>query len=58
MMPPGASSFRQYLDQWLVLQRSNGFQEVQDNYWIKGLPRAPQRPRWNLIDALFTSASK
>jgi hypothetical protein len=52
LLPPGADSFRQYLDQWLELKASDGFRRAQIDYWIEGKPRAEQKPRWNLLDAL------
>jgi proton glutamate symport protein len=52
LLPPGADSFRQYLDQWLELKASDGFRQAQIDYWIKGKPRAERKPRWNLLDAL------
>ena len=53
LMPPGADSLRQYLDQWLELKAIDGFRATQIDYWIDGKPRAQRRPRWNLLDALF-----
>jgi Na+/H+-dicarboxylate symporter/ABC-type amino acid transport substrate-binding protein len=53
LLPPGADSFRQFLDQWLELHAGNGFRDEQVSYWIDGRPRAGEhRPRWNLFDAL------
>jgi proton glutamate symport protein len=51
LMPPGADSLRQYINQWLELQTSNGFRAAQLDYWIDGKPRKDPRPRWNLLDA-------
>jgi hypothetical protein len=53
LLPPGADTLRQYLDQWLELKVGDGFKAAQHAYWIDGKPRAARRPRWNLIDALF-----
>ena len=58
LMPPGAESIRQYLDQWLVLKANDGFRQAQIDYWIKGIPREEVRPRWNLIDALFSRSDR
>ncbi len=56
LLPPGADSFRQFLDQWLDLQETNGFRAAQADYWIDGKPRAGEHlPRWNLFDALSTT---
>jgi proton glutamate symport protein len=53
LMPPGADSLRQYINQWLELQTSNGFRAAQLDYWIDGKPRKDPQPRWNLLDALL-----
>jgi len=54
LLPPGAESFRRFLDQWLELHDTNGFRAAEVNYWIKGEPRAGEhRPRWNVFDALL-----
>ncbi|HEY1259363.1 MAG TPA: cation:dicarboxylase symporter family transporter [Stellaceae bacterium] len=53
LLPPGADTLRQYLDQWLELKAGDGFHAAQHAYWIDGKPRAQRRPRWNLLDALF-----
>ncbi len=58
LMPPGADGWRQYLDQWLELKTSDGFRDAQIDYWIKGKPRAEQKPRWNLLDALMSGSSR
>jgi ABC-type amino acid transport substrate-binding protein len=59
LLPPGADSFRQFLDQWLALHVANGFRAAQLDYWIDGKPRAGERrPRWNLFDALMTEAAR
>ena len=52
LLPPGADSFRQYLDQWLELKANDGFRQAALDYWIRGRPRAEKKPRWNLLDAL------
>ncbi len=57
LLPPGADSLRQYLDQWLELKEGDGFHAAQHAYWIDGKPRAQRRPRWNLLDALFPNAA-
>jgi proton glutamate symport protein len=59
LLPPGADSFRQFLDQWLELHASNGFREAQVDYWIDGKPRAGEhRPRWNLFDAVLAETAR
>jgi ABC-type amino acid transport substrate-binding protein len=57
LLPPGADTLRQYLDQWLELKAGDGFHAAQHAYWIDGKPRAQRRPRWNLLDALFPKAA-
>ena len=52
MLPPNALAFRAYLQDWTEQQRANGFATAQADYWMDGKPRAPERPRWNLLDAL------
>jgi len=39
LLPPGADSFRQYLDQWLELKANDGFRQAALDYWIRGRPR-------------------
>jgi hypothetical protein len=58
LMPPGADSLRQYINQWLEQQTSNGFRAAQLDYWIDGKPRTDPRPRWNLTDALLGVSSR
>jgi proton glutamate symport protein len=55
LLPPDANSFRQYLDQWLQLQTSDGFRDAQLDYWINGKLRAERRTRWNLLGALLVA---
>jgi proton glutamate symport protein len=55
LLPPDANSFRQYLDQWLELETSDGFRAAQLDYWIKGKRRAERPTRWNLLDALLAA---
>jgi Na+/H+-dicarboxylate symporter/ABC-type amino acid transport substrate-binding protein len=52
MLPPGAEALRAYIAEWTEWQRTNGFAAAQAAYWMEGKPRTPQRPRWNLLDAL------
>ncbi len=49
-LPPDATTLTLYLNAWLALLTSNGFRDAQVAYWIEGKPRAPQAPRWNLLD--------
>jgi proton glutamate symport protein len=52
LFPPGASDFRDYVDQWLALKGTDGFRQAQIDYWIDGKPRVVAKPRWNLWDAI------
>ena len=38
LMPPGAESLRQYIDQWLELKTADDFRAIQIDYWIKASP--------------------
>ena len=59
LLPPGADSFRQFLDQWLELHATNGFRGAQVNYWIEGEPRAGEHgPRWNFFDAVLAETTR
>jgi proton glutamate symport protein len=55
-LPPGATTLTLYLNAWLALQTENGFRDAQIAYWIDGKPRAPQAPRWNLLDNVLIPA--
>ena len=52
MLPPGAGAFRAYLAEWTAVQQQDGFADAQKAYWMEGKSRLPERPRWNLLDAL------
>ncbi len=49
LLPPGAEEFRRFVNYWLQLQRTNGFADVQSDYWIKRLPREAAAPRWSIL---------
>ena len=55
-LPPGATTLTLYLNAWLALQTESGFRAAQIDYWIEGKPRAPQAPRWNLLDNVLLPA--
>jgi ABC-type amino acid transport substrate-binding protein len=55
-LPPSASSLTLFLNAWLALQTESGFRAAQIDYWIEGKPRAPQAPRWNLLDNVLIPA--
>jgi proton glutamate symport protein len=58
LVPPGASDFRDYVDQWLALKGTDGFRSAQIDYWIDGKPRIAAKPRWNLWDAIAAQIEK
>ncbi len=49
-LPPDTAGMSRFMNLWLGLQSSDGFRAAQIDYWIKGEPRAPTSPRWNLLD--------
>jgi proton glutamate symport protein len=55
-LPPDATTLTLYLNAWLALQTNNGFRDAQIAYWIKGKQRAPEAPRWNLLDNVLIPA--
>ncbi|MBV8745200.1 MAG: amino acid ABC transporter substrate-binding protein [Xanthobacteraceae bacterium] len=55
-LPPDATTLTLYLNAWLALQSDNGFRAAQIDYWIGGKPRAPEAPRWNLLDNVLIPA--
>jgi Na+/H+-dicarboxylate symporter/ABC-type amino acid transport substrate-binding protein len=55
-LPPDATTLTLYLNAWLALQTNNGFRDAQVAYWIEGKQRAPEAPRWNLLDNVLIPA--
>jgi proton glutamate symport protein len=49
LMPPNSEAFVGFLDQWLDLQRVNGFEQRMREYWLEGKPRLDDRPRWSIV---------
>ena len=49
LMPPNSTVFRRFVDDWLALQRANGFQSAMNAYWLEGKPRRSHRPRWSIL---------
>jgi proton glutamate symport protein len=49
LMPPHAEAFAGFIDQWLDLQRVNGFEQRMQEYWLQGKPRRDHGPRWSVI---------
>jgi proton glutamate symport protein len=49
LMPPDAREFAVLVDEWLEIQRFNGFQQAMENYWVEGKPREAEGPRWSIL---------
>jgi Na+/H+-dicarboxylate symporter/ABC-type amino acid transport substrate-binding protein len=49
LMPPNSIVFRRFVDDWLALQGSNGFQSAINAHWLEGKPRRSNRPRWSIL---------
>jgi proton glutamate symport protein len=49
LMPPNSGQFANFLNQWLDLQRANGFEQQMKDYWLEGKPRTDRQPRWSII---------
>jgi proton glutamate symport protein len=49
LMPPNSAEFANFINQWLDLQRANGFEQRMKDYWLEGKPRTDQQPRWSII---------
>jgi proton glutamate symport protein len=49
LMPPNSRAFVGFIDQWLDLQRVNGFEHRMGEYWLQGKPRLDHRPRWSIM---------
>ena len=49
LMPPDSAQFANFVNQWLDLQRTNGFEQRMKEYWLEGKPRQDERPRWSVI---------
>jgi len=58
LFPPGASDFREYVDQWLALKGTDGFRQAQIDYWIDGKPRVVPKARWCLWDVIAARIAK
>lgn len=49
LMPPESREFAVLVDQWLELQKTNGFQEAMQTYWLEGRPGTTPGPRWSVL---------
>ncbi|MGH8048393.1 MAG: cation:dicarboxylate symporter family transporter, partial [Chthoniobacterales bacterium] len=49
LMPPGSREFSGFVDYWLELKKSEGFDAEQRDYWIHRQPRQDVAPRWSIL---------
>jgi proton glutamate symport protein len=49
LMPPNSLQFVRFVNEWLDLQSTNGFEQRMNDYWLKGKPRLEDQPRWSII---------
>lgn len=48
-LPKGDLEFANFMNQWLEMQKANGFPKKQYNYWILGKEQKKKEPRWSII---------
>ena len=53
LMPPNSPLFIRYINEWMALQRANGFERRTSDYWLNGVPRESLEPRWSVIRNLL-----
>jgi Na+/H+-dicarboxylate symporter/ABC-type amino acid transport substrate-binding protein len=53
LMPPNSPLLIRYIDEWMALQRANGFDQRTSDYWLNGAPRESAEPRWSVIHNLL-----
>lgn len=49
LMPADALQFREFIDNWLRLQRASGFHQRTVRQWIEGKPDPKVTPRWSIL---------
>jgi ABC-type amino acid transport substrate-binding protein len=49
LMPPNSDEFANFINQWLDLQKANGFEQQMKDYWLEGKLRRDDRPRWSIV---------
>lgn len=49
LLPRDSREFAVLVDEWLALQRTNGFEEAMKSYWLEGKPGTPASPRWSVL---------
>lgn len=49
LMPPDSREFAVLVNEWLDLQRTNGFEAASTAYWLEAKPRTPTTPRWSIL---------
>jgi proton glutamate symport protein len=50
LMPPDSADMLRYVNLWLQFEAGSGVRKRALDYWVKGVPRRGNEPRWNLID--------
>lgn len=50
---PGEQEFLNFLDQWVQIQKLNGFVDRQYDQWILGNEEETEAPRWSILNALL-----
>jgi len=48
-VPDNSFKFISYLNDFLSLKELSGFHKHMIDYWIKGVPSAPKKPRWSIL---------
>ena len=49
LMPPDSTELESFVDYWLHLKASSGFEQEQRDYWIQRIPRTSSAPRWSIL---------
>ncbi len=48
-VPKGAFEWLSFLNSWLDLKKESKFTDIQENYWINGIPPPSNVPQWSII---------
>jgi ABC-type amino acid transport substrate-binding protein len=49
LMPPGSEVMVHFVNYWLELRQADGMRAREEDYWIRGRPRAGAAPRWSIV---------
>ena len=49
LTPPKSEEFTRFINQWLNLKKTSGFEERMTSYWLEGNPRLSPSPRWSVL---------